>query len=78
MQVLINGLDCLMSLLLLDLTVGSMGGVCRVWVFFRMREKVGSDRSIILSFFLVWKVTFAMLVLRIFLNSEGEDYCLVG
>lgn len=75
MQVLINGLDCLMSL---DLTVASVGGVCRVLGFCRMREKTGSDRSIILSCFLFWKVTFAMLVLRIFLNSEGEVYHLVS
>jgi len=75
MQVFTNGL---MSLLLLDLTVGSVGGVCGVWGFFRRREKTGSDKSIIWSCFLFWKVTFAMLVLRIFLNGEGEGDCLVG
>lgn len=85
MQVFINGLDCVMDLFLLDLTVASMSGVCRVlrvgrrwlvvFLFFSMREKTGSGRSIVWSCFPFSKVTFATLFLRIFLNSEEGGYC---
>lgn len=74
MQVLINGLDSLMDFLLPNLTASTVCCACRVFGFFRIRGKMGCDRIIVLNYFLSWKVIFAILVLRIFLNSEGKQW----